>query len=157
LARRPVNVVSFVMFVALLRVPSVTMGVGISQMASEGDESKRNALHRALDEGEYAEAERQAADWSAQVEAEHGPQSIETAQASDSLVEALLQNGKAGAPSTLALAEHVIRVKERHLGRDQVDQLDLALSLHHLGAVRTARGEFAAAVPLHQRALSIRR
>ena len=45
-------------------------------------------------------------------------------------------------------------MKERQLGRDDPD---LALSLDNLGAVYTDRGEMSAAVPVHQRAVAVRR
>ena len=47
-----------------------------------------------------------------------------------------------------------MRLKERHLGRDDPD---LASSIDNLGAVRTDRGEINAALPLHERAVAVHR
>ena len=88
------------------------------------------------------------------VETENGPESVEATRALDLLVAAQLKNGKAAALSTLVLAERVVHAKERHRG---YNELDFAVSLANLGALRTERGEFSRAVSLHERALSIRR
>lgn len=141
--------VTLAVVLCLVSVTAAAVLQAPDRVDSQGDE-----LRRVLDSGAYEEAERQAAAWQELAEAQHGPESVEAARASDFFVEALLQNGKAGAPATLALATHVVRVKEAN---QQVDQLDLTRSLHNLAAVHTARGEFKEAVPLHERALSIRR
>jgi CHAT domain-containing protein len=126
----------------------------VSVTASQATPSRDLAeLQRSLEGGSYAEVERRAAQLCARFESEYGLTSLELARAQDLLVSALVKNGKAGAPTTLALAEHVLRVKEQILARDDPE---IALSLHGLGAVRTERGEFAASVPLHERALAMR-
>ena len=94
-----------------------------------------------------------AAEVSARVHEESGAESIEVARAQDLVVEALLKNGHAGAPGTLALAERVVRLKEQRAGPDHPET---ASSLHNLGDVRAERGEFTEALAAHQRGLAIR-
>ena len=84
---------------------------------------------------------------------ERGADSIQLAQVSDLLVEALVRNGQAGLASTVSLAEHTVEEKERHFGPSH---LETAIALHNLGAVRLERGEFNAALALHERGLSVR-
>ena len=116
-------------------------------------DATREAARQALDAGSYDEAETRAREWCLRVEAQYGDQSLELARALDLLVEAQIKNGKAGTGSTPAIAETVVRLKEQHLGGGHVD---LALSLHNLGLVRVHRGEFVAAVSLHERGLKAR-
>jgi CHAT domain-containing protein/tetratricopeptide (TPR) repeat protein len=104
--------------------------------------------------GNYAIAQLTAEETVVRVEAEHGPESVETARALDSLVQALVDNGKASAPRTLVLAERALSLKERNVGGSE---LDVAVSLDNLGAVHAERGEFKQALSFHVRALSIRR
>jgi CHAT domain-containing protein/tetratricopeptide (TPR) repeat protein len=113
----------------------------------------REHVQDALARGAYAEAERAAAELCARVEEQHGALSLDLAKAQDLLVEALLKNGRAAAPSTLALAERVVEVKERNAGSDH---LETAAALHNLGAVRLERGEVTLALEAHERGLSIR-
>jgi CHAT domain-containing protein/tetratricopeptide (TPR) repeat protein len=123
-----------------------------SQVQFEG-EPPLGDLRRSLDTGAYARAEGEAARLCATLEAQFGAESLELVRAQDLLVEALRQNGKAAASTTLELAQRVVRLKEQQPGRDD---LSLAFSLHNLGAVHVERGEFNVAVPLHERGLSIR-
>jgi CHAT domain-containing protein/tetratricopeptide (TPR) repeat protein len=138
----------FVLFVALSSVSG-----GAVQRAPADAARSVEGVRRSLDRGAYAEAERDSRELSATIEAEYGPDSLELARALDVLVEALVRNGKAGESSTLALADRVVRLKEQLVGRDH---LETATSLHDLAAVDVERGEFSAAVPLHERALAIR-
>jgi CHAT domain-containing protein/tetratricopeptide (TPR) repeat protein len=110
-------------------------------------------VRRALDAGNYIEAERLAAEWVTTIERVEGAESLATGQALDLLVEASVKNGTAGTSPVLLLAERAVRLKEHHLGRDT---LDTASSLHNLGIVRLHRGEFSSAVPPLERSLSIR-
>jgi CHAT domain-containing protein len=128
-------------------------GMGASFQAPPARHATRELVRHALTEGSYVEAESLAARWCARVEAEHGPESLALAQSLDLLVEAHLKNGKAGAPETLTLAERVAHLKEQHVGRDDPET---AVSLHNWGAAHALRGEFAAALQLHERALAIR-
>ena len=106
-----------------------------------------------LDRGDYADAERSARQLAGTTTKERGADSIELAQVSDLLVEALVRNGQAGLASTVSLAEHTVEEKERHFGPSH---LETAIALHNLGAVRLERGEFNAALALHERGLSVR-
>jgi len=71
----------------------------------------------------------------------------------DLLVAASYLNGKASSPAVLATAEQVVASR-----RDDTagGELELAESLHNLGAIRAERGEFAQALPLHEEAYSLR-
>jgi CHAT domain-containing protein/tetratricopeptide (TPR) repeat protein len=113
----------------------------------------QSAVRAALDDGDYPDAVRLAENGSVRARLEHGPNSIETAQALNLEVEALLKNGKAALASTLALAESTEELTARVRGPNELDH---ATSLSNLGTLRTERGELRTAVPLHERALSIR-
>ena len=71
----------------------------------------------------------------------------------DLLVAASYLNGKASSPTLLATAEQAVASKRRHTTGGE---LQLAESLHNLGAIRAERGEFAEALPLHEEAYSLR-
>src|SRR5262245_2127072 len=134
-------------------------GLGYSVVASEPQErpeiaSGGEAVRTLLDAGRYADAERLASMLVAEAQSKHGPESLESARISDVLVEALIRNGKAGAAETLAIAQRVVRLKERLLGQDDPA---VALSIDSLGTVHTERGELMAALSLHERALTIHR
>ena len=64
------------------------------------------------------------------------------------------RTARAARSATVILARRIVRTKERRVGRVHVET---AQSLHNLGLVRAARGEFAQAIPLFERALAIRR
>ena len=135
---------------AIVLAWSVTGAVFQVPSAQDGT---RERVQQALTAGAYAEAERLATGWCARVEAEQGPESLAAARASDLLVEAQLRNGKAGTPATLTLAERVLGLKDKYLGRGH---LETAISLHNLGVAHVLRGEFGAAVKLLEQALRIR-
>jgi len=109
---------------------------------------------RALRDGAYAQAEALAQAWSSEVEATNAPDSLKVAQALDLVVATALANGKAADSATLASARRAVAIKERQLGPSSAD---LATSLHNLAGIHDRRGEFLVALPLHERALSIRR
>src|SRR6266542_978958 len=111
-------------------VPFV-LGLAAAQEPGEKDQAAER-VRLSLGRGAYVDAERDARQLTDVVAAQHGPDSLELAQASDLLIQALVRNGQAAAPSTLLLAERVVRLKEQHVGR--VD-LETALSLHGLAAV----------------------
>ena len=124
-----------------------------SLVALQTDGGPHGSIRLSLDRGAYEEAERQASELYAQVQRTHGPDSIELARASDLLIEALVKNGRAAASTAEDIARSAVRIKERQLGGDHVE---IAGSLHNLAAVISARGDFAAALPLQQRGLELR-
>ena len=111
------------------------------------------AIRRALDAGTYARAEALALTQVVLVDAQPRKDPLPLLSARDLLVESRVRNGKGGAFSTLIVARHIVRTKERRVGRAHAET---AQSLHNLGLVRAARGEFAQAIPLFERALAIR-
>jgi hypothetical protein len=111
------------------------------------------AVLDALESGAYQRAVQLGAMLVGEEQAAAGAQSLQVARASDLLVEALIKAGKAADNHTVSRAEHTVQLKERLLG---ADDFEVSVSLHNLGAVRVDRGEFAAAIALHERALSIR-
>jgi len=122
----------------------------ISQTGSPASDAA--AIRSALDRGNYADAERLAAERVALARA--AGNSADSARASDLLVEALTRSGKIGEPQTVALAEGLIAEKTALFGSNRAQ---LASSLDNLGSLSTERGEFAKSITLHQRALAIRR
>ena len=110
-------------------------------------------VREALETGRYADADALGTDWYSLVESREGSESLALARTLDWLVEARLKNGKAGVTGTLALAERAVRLKERHLGSSHPE---MAFSLQNLGTAHFLRGEFADALPFHERALGIR-
>jgi CHAT domain-containing protein/predicted negative regulator of RcsB-dependent stress response len=106
-----------------------------------------------LDSGPCEAAESAARALVAARTATNGERSPEVAAAQDGLVEALLRNGKGTQPSTLELAQRLVRGKEADLAPDA---LDLPRSLRNLGDVLVAAGEYQNAIPLFRRALAIR-
>ena len=110
-------------------------------------------VRRSLDEGSYSAAEALATELAVEVEAAHGPDSVDMAAALDLRVEALYRNGKSAAPETVWLAERAVDLKQRLLSPGHPDS---AVSLLNIGAIRAERGEYAAARQLLERALTIR-
>ena len=115
-------------------------GVG-SVPSGDGCEAAR----RLLRQGAYGAAEQEARNCAGGAES-LGPDT-------DLLVAASYLNGKASSPALLATAEQVVASKRRHTTGGE---LQLAESLHNLGAIRAERGEFAQALPLHEEAYSLR-
>jgi CHAT domain-containing protein/tetratricopeptide (TPR) repeat protein len=135
---------SCLVWLVLATVPGIT-GSGLP-----ADQS--GAATEALRVGAYALAAERARAWCAEVNASHGPDSIEFARATDLLVEALIKNGEQ--PEVVSLAERSVRTKE---ALPALDRGELAASLDNLGAAHDLRGEFRLALPLHERSLAIRR
>jgi tetratricopeptide (TPR) repeat protein len=106
-----------------------------------------------IDKGQYAQAETAARELVAQVESAAGPDSLETGESLDLLVEALWQGGKGTQPESRELAERAVAIKEESPG---TTELSLALSLFHLAAFRSAAGEYAEAKPIFERVLQVR-
>jgi CHAT domain-containing protein len=127
-------------------------GYPVAQIPADSAQAIDHVRHL-LDVGDYAQAEADASGLVAQIESQSAAAPLKSAQALDVYVEALARNGKAGRQDTLTLAERAVRFKEQFLRRDHVE---IATSLQNLGTVLFLRGEFAAALAVHERALSIR-
>lgn len=132
---------------------SLRPGMGAQRLGTAGRTATEVSLRSALEAGSYASAVEFATAWVDETSRLSGSESLEAARASDLLVEALTKAGKSADDRSVSVAERVVRVKQQQLGPEH---LELAVSLHNLGAVHVERGEFAVAVPLHERALSIR-
>ena len=137
------------LIVALALMPSMVGGIGVqtNDLVHAGEPARQ-----ALERGDYEEAVRQARLLLATVVSQSGPDSLEAARVSDLLVEALLQDGEAADPSTLDVAQRTVAIKRMHT----TERLETAASLVNLGRVQVERGAFAAALTLHQEAVSIR-
>jgi len=118
------------------------------------DRVTEEAVRHALDDGAYGEAERLARLLTSLRGSPFESSSAESFTAADLLVEALWKNGKAAADDTVARAERLVALRRQQLGSARVQ---LAISLGNLGALRTDRGEYRAAVAAEEEALSIRR
>jgi hypothetical protein len=112
------------------------------------------AIRQALEAGSYSAAETLAIKWVVSVGAGRQSDALALLRAEDLLVEARVKAGKGAAAATVSLARRIVRQKERRLGRAH---LETSQSLYNLGLVRAARGEFAQAIPLFNRAIGIRR
>lgn len=123
-----------------------------ADLASSADDNQAD-VRTLLDEGQFALAESSARALVAGLSPEGTAFSIDQLRAFDLLVEALVKNDKASDDYTLQLAKRAVTLKETPAAGDQ---LELAVSLHNLGATYVERGEFRQAVPLFERALSIR-
>jgi CHAT domain-containing protein len=130
---------------ALLLIVGLTLAARTSEA-----QSVPASIRQAIDAGAYASAESLAAKWVASAESDP----VQRLRAENLLVESLVRNGKGASSSTVILARHVLRGRERVLGRSHIETAE---SLHTFGMVRAARGEFAQATPLFDRALAVRR
>jgi CHAT domain-containing protein/tetratricopeptide (TPR) repeat protein len=142
-------------FGLLVTLLSASIIITVDGALSKGSQTPtdQSAVRLALDSGAYAEAVRLAERDSALALREHGPNSIETAHATNLHVEALLKDGRAALTTTLALAEGAVELTARLRGQHD---LEYATSLSNLGTLRNERGEFRAALSLHERAQAIR-
>ena len=111
-------------------------------------------IRQAIDAGAYARADELATTWVAVVESQRSSDPLALPRAQDLLVEARVRSGKGAAGASLALAEQVLRTKEKLRGASDAET---ASSVQNLGLVRVARGELTQAIPLFERALTIRR
>src|SRR5262245_16895500 len=82
-----------------------------------------------------------------------GANSIEAAAALDSLVRVLLLNGKGSLPTSVALAEQALNIRE---SRPQGSRADVAGSLINLGSALGEAGAHKRAIPLLERAVAVR-
>jgi len=138
--------------IAAILLLLVTSGDRLISQAGPSSEGNTTAIRAALDAGRYVEAERLATDRAAAAQASNDVAAA--AQASDLIVEALTKLGKIGDGRTVSLAERLIVDKTTLFGSSSAE---LVTSLNNLGTLATARGEFANAISLHQRALAIGR
>ena len=116
--------------------------------------SRVQAIRSSIDRGRCVEAVAQADGLLATFESAPAGASADVGQTLDSLVEALLCDGRGGAPRTKALAERVIRSREARLGPTD---LTLATSRRNLGDVLVQSGEYQLARPQYEQALRIRK
>lgn len=103
--------------------------------------------------GRYGEAERAARVLLRERERTNGMESMPVAEVLDQLAEAMRMGGRTGADDAQAICERAVRLKEKLAGKHSVAY---AASLHNLGALHMANGEFARSRPLLQEALDIR-
>jgi CHAT domain-containing protein/tetratricopeptide (TPR) repeat protein len=102
--------------------------------------------------GKYQEAEALARERLASVEAESGPDALQTAQALDDLAEVLRRLGKGGDPAARAVGARAITIKETLLGPDDAR---LAVSLRNMAFLSNQGGDSLAARALLARAVRI--
>ena len=103
-----------------------------------------------LQAGRYAAAESLLGPGLAAVRSSNDRESAAALQTGDLWVEARVRGGKASQSDTLALAEHIVAVRER-----LADRFALAKSLHTLGLAFEERGESSRATDVHQRAVIV--
>src|SRR5262245_20138508 len=101
----------------------------------------------------YPEAEALARKLLDETEHAHGPHSLETADAVDALVLALLRNSRWQIEEALILAERAVKIKEDFLGPDD---LDVAFSLNALANLHHVRTEYEVARGIAERVAAIR-
>lgn len=116
--------------------------------------ARPDSVASAVNAGRYDDAERLGSLDIAEADHDFGSDSLEWARAADSWVRARLTNGRAALPDTLDAAARAVRIKERERlsGSNEI-----AASLENLANVFAARGEANAGLPLHERAVDIRR
>ncbi len=117
------------------------------------DSTALEQIKALLKDGQYAEAEAQARELLANVEAEHGAKSLEAATVLDQLVESLRRGGKAAEPEIKELAERALAIKAKALGPEHPE---LAKSLNSIGAIFYFRGRYKETEQLWKRSLAIR-
>jgi CHAT domain-containing protein/tetratricopeptide (TPR) repeat protein len=88
------------------------------------------AIRAQLKAGHYPEAEAAARALLAAVEADKGPDSVETAAVLDLLVESRWRGGRTRDPEVQAFARRAVAIKEKALGPEH---LEVAVSLNNLG------------------------
>jgi len=114
-------------------------------------EDRLGQLRELIVAGKHADAEAQARDILATVEAASGADSVEAASVIDLLVESLWRAGKSRLPEAERLARRAVEIRERASGPDDPST---ARSLTGLANVLSSKGD-AAARPLFERALGI--
>jgi CHAT domain-containing protein len=131
--------------ICIARLP----GVATADHAFQGSGGDVQAL---LDKGLYEKAEVAARADVDRISATNGPDSQDTAAATDLLVAALLLNGRGASDTTLALAVRTVRAKEAHGGKSQ---FDLIPSLCNLADALVAAGDYTPAIENARRAVTL--
>ncbi|GAG13360.1 unnamed protein product, partial [marine sediment metagenome] len=101
---------------------------------------------------DFTAAESKARELLADVEATHGPDSLDAAHVLDLLVEALWRGGHASGPDTLDLARRAVAIKEEERGPWDAE---VAVSLRNLGTVLEYSGDPESAQRVYERAINI--
>ena len=109
-------------------------------------------LRRLIREARFPEAEDGARRLLTETEAASGPDSLQTAQVLDALVEALWRGGRVRAPETKTLAERALAINEGRLGGSHPA---VASSLTTVGIVLRLQGDYTGARSRFERALAI--
>ena len=107
----------------------------------------------AFDASSHAAAEAAARLFASAAAAESGAQSLQTAAATDFLLEALLLNGRGTETGTRQLAEQALSIKEQLLPADDVE---MSPSVRNLATALAAAGQVKQALILFQRDVAIR-
>src|SRR6185503_15987408 len=106
-------------------------------------ETPAEAVRRLIDDGRYAEAERAAREALSSAESGHGPDSRETADALDLLVESQWRNSTCLQPASLLLARRAVDLRIALAGEEGPDAAGAILNL---GRVEHAQGSHDAAL-----------
>jgi len=113
---------------------------------------ERAAIQEQIRRASFDEAEHASKRLLAEAEAAHGPDSLETGQVLNLLVETLWRSRRAGEPETLQLAERAMRIHDARL--DPMDPGNVK-SLLNLGVVLEGSGDPTGAKANYERALEI--
>jgi CHAT domain-containing protein len=119
--------------------------------APEGD--PLGAIRAQNKAGRYADAESAGRALLTAVEAQKGPDSLETADVLDVLVESLHKGGKTGQQETIDLGERALKIREARSGPEDLTVVPSVLNLAEIAMVR---GEYARSKFLFERAVAIR-
>src|SRR6266850_1348288 len=111
------------------------------------------AVRAQIKAGRYADAEGAGRALLAAVEERTGPDSVETADVLDVLVESLYKGSNVGQQETTDLAERVLRIREARSGPDD---LTVVPSLLGLAEIAMNTGEYSRAKSYFERAVAIR-
>jgi CHAT domain-containing protein/tetratricopeptide (TPR) repeat protein len=121
--------------------------------AEEASVAGLPAVYDLVDQGRYADAERQGRAILARAQAESGPDSLAVADALMALVATMLPAGKGSEPSTLAWAQRAHAIQTSRLGDSDPA---LTASLQTLGNVYFMRGDYPSSRAALERALALR-
>jgi len=135
----------------LLWLPAVASGE--EQAGGTLPPQARKEIQRLVEAYRFKEAEPLARALLLQAETHSGRDSLETANALDFLLDALLLKKEGNNPEVDLLAQRAVAIRESLQGPDHPD---LARSLHNLGNTLSNAGSAQAARDAHERALSIR-